>query len=211
MRIAAVLLAAVIVYLILIRSWMLNMGASAQERTAPMPGDGWVHDPNMKYTQAVTINAPRDIVWAYLIQVGYRRSGWYNWDFVNRLADRNYFFEGRKSAQRIIPELQNLQEGDQIFLTPQLGMLVEKLQTSNYMILTGRNADSYLVVWTFCLTAPEASITRLIVRWTSNQNEGLLLKLLNLILIEPGGAGIQQSQMLRGIKQRAEADFKKKR
>ncbi|HWP96982.1 MAG TPA: hypothetical protein VN426_09025 [Syntrophomonadaceae bacterium] len=67
----------VLIYLILVRPWILHMGTTAQEVSAPLPGDGLVAQPSMKYTQAITIHAPREIVWGYLVQVGYRRVGWY--------------------------------------------------------------------------------------------------------------------------------------
>lgn len=193
-----------LVYLLLVRPWIMRMGATDREISASLPGDGLVIQPVTKYTQAITINAPREIVWGYLIQVGYRRAGWYNWDFINRMAGRNYFYEGNQSANRVIPELQQLQAGDKIYLTPQLGMDVEKIQKEEYLMLTGKDKDRYLVVWTYQLQELDKNSTRLLVRWTSNQNEGLGLKILNLLLIEPGGAGIQQSQMLQGIKARAE-------
>lgn len=196
-----------IIYISLVRPWILRMGATAQDVVAPLPGDGFVIDPNTQYTQAITINAPREIVWAYLVQVGWRKAGWYNWDFINRMADRNYFYEGNHSANRIIPELQELHDGDEVFLTPQLGMGVEKVQPNEALMLTGRENEHYQVVWSYYLKDLGNNTTRLIVRWTSNQNEGPGLKILNYLLIEPGGAGIQQSQMLKGIKLRAERDY----
>jgi hypothetical protein len=205
------ILIVLIIYTGLIRPWILRMGATDQEVAALMPGDGLVSNPSMKYTQAVTIHAPREIVWAYLVQVGYRRAGWYNWDFINRMADPKYFYEGGRSANRIIPELQQLQAGDKIFLTPQLGMDVEKIQPNETLMLTGRENERYLVVWTYWLQDLGNDNTRLLVRWTSNQNEGPGLKILNFLVIEPGGAGIQQSQMLRGIKARAERDFQQEK
>ena len=194
----------------LVRPWIMQLGTTDQEVSALMPGDGLVLNPNMKYTQAITINAPREIVWAYLVQVGYQRAGWYNWDFINRMADPNYFYEGDRSANRIIPELQQLREGDKLFLTPQLGMDVEKLQPNETLILTGRDNERYLVVWTYWLQDLGNDNTRLLVRWTSNQNEGPGLKVFNFLIIEPGGAGIQQSQMLQGIKARAQLEFQQK-
>jgi len=196
-----------LVYIILVRPWILHMGATGQEVAAAMPGDGLVVSPNVEYTQAVTIHAPREIVWKYLVQIGYQRAGWYNWDFINRMSDKNYFYEGNKSADRIIPELQQLQAGDMVYLTPQLGMKAEVVEPSQNLILTGREEARYLVVWSYLLKDLGNDDTRLLVRWTSNQNEGLGLKLINFLLIEPGGAGIQQSQMIKGIKVRAERDY----
>ncbi len=206
-KILLFIVCALLVYTMLVRPWILKMGATRQEAADAMPGDGLVANPNMEYTQAVTIHAPRKIVWQYLVQVGYRRAGWYNWDFINRLSDRNYFYEGNHSADRIIPELQQLQAGDVVYLTPQLGMEADVVQPSQNLILSGKEAGRYLVVWSYWLKDLGNDDTRLLVRWTSNQNEGLGLKLINFLLIEPGGAGIQQSQMLKGIKVRAERDY----
>ncbi|HWP96983.1 MAG TPA: hypothetical protein VN426_09030 [Syntrophomonadaceae bacterium] len=128
--------------------------------------------------------------------------------FINRIAGPDYFYEGNQSANRVIPELQQLQAGDKIYLTLQLGMDVEKILKKEYLILTRKDKNRYQVVWSYQLRELDKTSTRLIVRWTSNQNEGLGLKTLKFLLIEPGGAGIQQSQMLRGIKERAEKDDK---
>ena len=37
--------------------------------------------------------------------------------------------------------------------------------------------------------------------------KNIIVRAMNVLIIEPGGAGIQQSQMLRGIKKRAERDY----
>jgi hypothetical protein len=186
------------------------MGATDEEVAAAMPGSELVVNPTVDYTQAITINAPREYVWPYLVQVGYRRAGWYNWDFFNRLAGRDYFYEGNKSADRVIPELQQVSTGDKIFLTPYLGMEVEQIVPNQILMLTAKEQDRYLIVWTYLLKDLGNDNTRLLVRWTGNQNEGLLLKTLNYMFIEPGGAGIQQSLMLKGIKYRAERDYQQK-
>lgn len=200
------LILAMVGYFALARPWILKMGASRNEVTMLLPGDGLVVDPNMKYTQAVTINAPYDVVWAYLIQVGYRRAGWYNWDAFNRLAAKDYFYENNSSANRTIQELQDIKAGDQIFLTPQIGMEVEIFEPNKCLMLTGHEDNHYIVTWTYYLKQLKPDRTRLVVRWNSKLGSGLLFKLMNLLVIEPGGAGIQQSLMLRGIKKRAEKE-----
>jgi len=209
-KIIFILVVLAIVYMGLLRPWILRMGATDAEVAAPMPGSTLVSNPTVAYTQAITINAPKEMVWPYLVQVGYRRAGWYNWDFINRMAGPGYFYEGNKSADRVIPELQHLNPGDNIFLTPVLGMEVEEIQPNQVLMLTGKENDRYLVVWTYLLKDLGDNRTRLLVRWTANQNEGTVMKIFNLLVIEPGGAGIQQSQMLRGIKSRAERDFQQR-
>ena len=102
-----------------------------------MQGDEAVLRPRYRYTQAVTIRAPAEEVWEWLVQVGYRRAGWYNIDAVNRLAAPDYFIDGRGSSTRIHPELQDLKVGDSIFLVPALGMQVTALEPGRLLVLVG--------------------------------------------------------------------------
>lgn len=199
----------VVIYFIFVRQWILRMGASDEEVKMQMPGDGLVKKPSLKYTQAIAINAPKEYVWAYLIQVGYKRAGWYNWDFINGTLLKDYFYENNRSADRIIPELQNLKQGDKIYLAPPVGLEVSELEDYGHILLTGKEDGKYVVTWSYVLKEIEKDKTRLYVRWNSDLPGGLPLRLFNLIIIEPGGVGIQQSQMLRGIKKRAEAEYEK--
>jgi proline iminopeptidase len=59
---------------------------------------------------AVTIDAPPSRVWPWLVQMGVDRGGWYSWD---RLDDF-----GRRSAQRIHPEWQQISIGDRLAAMP---------------------------------------------------------------------------------------------
>jgi len=202
-----VLLIIAAIYFMFVRSWILRMGVTDEELNMSMPGDGLVSSPSMQYIQAITISAPKEKVWDYLIQVGYKRAGWYNWDFINGAFVKDYFYENNKSADRIIPELQNLKQGDKIYLAPPIGLDVSELNENSSMLLTSNEKGKYVVAWSYMLKELDVDKTRLYVRWTSDLPGGIALKLLNLLITEPGGAGIQQSQMLKGIKQRAEADY----
>lgn len=199
-----------LIYFLFIRPWILHMGATSSEAKMSMPGDNLVSSPNCKYTQAVTVKAPKEFVWGYVVQMGYRRAGWYNWDFINRLAAKDYFYENNKSTDRIIPELQTLKKGDKLQITPQAPAFdVADLKKEEYMLLTGNDKDKYIVRWTYMLKEVDKDTTRLYVRWESNLGDSFMIKAMNLLITEPGGAGIQQSQNLRGIKSRAEKDYSK--
>jgi hypothetical protein len=54
-------------------------------------------------TRAISIGAPPERVWPWLVQVGTKRAGWYSYDLLDNL--------GHRSARRIIPELQGLTRG----------------------------------------------------------------------------------------------------
>lgn len=194
------------IYFTFIRPSILRMGLADDELEMPMPGDGLVASPSLKYSQAITIDAPKEKVWAYLIQVGYKRAGWYNWDFINRALVKDYFYENNKSADRIIPELQNLKQGDKIYLAPSIALDVSELDRNQSMLLTAKENGKYIIAWSYMLKETDVGKTRLYVRWSSDLPGGMAMKLFNLLITEPGGVGIQQAQMLKGIKQRAEAE-----
>jgi len=55
---------------------------------------------------AVTIEAPPDQVWPWLVQMGWDRGGWYSWDRLDNA--------GRPSAREVHPEWQDLALGDYV-------------------------------------------------------------------------------------------------
>ena len=55
---------------------------------------------------AVTIDAPPDQVWPWLVQMGGDRGGWYSWDRLDN--------GGRPSATEVHPEWQDLAFGDYV-------------------------------------------------------------------------------------------------
>jgi hypothetical protein len=80
-----------------IQPWQHRWGASDQEVQRAMPGDDVLPDA-ASTTRAITIAAPPEQVWPWLVQLGYGRGGWYSYDWIDN--------DGRPSADRIIPELQ---------------------------------------------------------------------------------------------------------
>jgi glyoxylase-like metal-dependent hydrolase (beta-lactamase superfamily II) len=62
----------------------VSWGATGEERTMPLPGDDLVPSPVVQTTHAVTINAPPQQVWSWLVQTGQGRAGFYSdskfWD-----------------------------------------------------------------------------------------------------------------------------------
>ena len=77
---------------------------------------------------AITIGAPSDEVWPWLVQMGYGRGGWYSYDWLERRVGAGDFAEGG-SAMRVIPELQPLATGDTVALSPAGGLIVARSST----------------------------------------------------------------------------------
>jgi len=89
-----------------VRPRLLHWGATEDEVNGPYPGADLVADGHRGATMAVTIDAPPDQVWPWLVQLGGDRGGWYSWDHLDNA--------GHPSARRVHPEWQDLARGDHV-------------------------------------------------------------------------------------------------
>src|SRR5579859_6600459 len=111
-------------YVLFIRPRHLRWGATDEEVQRPMPGDDQVPHPFVTGTRAVTIDAPPEQVWPWLVQMGYRRAGWYAFD---RFDNDNI-----PSAEEIIPALQQLNIGQVI---GEEGFAVQAIEPPRLLLL----------------------------------------------------------------------------
>ena len=99
--------------------------ATDEERTMPLPGDDLVPSPLVESTRAVTIHAPPEQVWPWLVQLGHGRAGFYSDSpFWDRCVDWYYRLLSREQpgeapvgyhvevTDRVIPAWQNPHVGD---------------------------------------------------------------------------------------------------
>jgi hypothetical protein len=85
------------------RPRMLRWGATSDEASEPLPGDDRTPDPRVQSTRALTIDAPAEQAWPWLMQMGIGRAGFYTHDWVERLMFHARYVDGRHSATRIHP------------------------------------------------------------------------------------------------------------
>jgi hypothetical protein len=137
-----------------IQPWQHRWGATDEEVRRTMPGDGLLPDA-ASTTRAIGIAAPAERVWPWLVQLGYGRAGWYSYDWIDN--------DGQPSADRIIPELQQLQVGDQILMLPQMGPRIREVEPNRHLVAGDREAG----VWCLALY-PAASGCRLVSHWRVN-------------------------------------------
>ena len=93
-----------------VRRWFGRWGYTPEELARVMPGDALIPNPTEMSMMAVTVNAPPEDIWPWLVQIGYQRGGLYSYDWLDRL----FGFLDRPSATRILPEFQQLAVGDKI-------------------------------------------------------------------------------------------------
>lgn len=92
---------------LLARARLLRWGSTAAERTETLPGDELVPDARYVTTRAVTIQAPAEHVWPWLVQMGQDRAGFYTHNWVERLLG-----SGIPDTYEIRAEWQTLAPGD---------------------------------------------------------------------------------------------------
>jgi len=184
----------VLVYLTRLRPWQLRWGATDDEIKRAMPGDDIVGEPSFNATRAVTIQAPAEQIYPWIVQMGVTRAGWYSYDLLDNL--------GRPSAESILPEHQNIQVGDLIPLSPdgKQGMRVKDFRKNESMVWWDQKGDT---TWVWGIYADGEAASRLITRVRVKYRLFSPAIFFNL-LVEFGDIVMMRKCML-GIKRRAEA------
>jgi hypothetical protein len=185
----AFLVALVVFFYLVYVPWQLSWGATADEVTRPMAGDGLVTNPTFNATRAVTINAPAERIWPWIVQIGYKKAGFYSWDILDN--------DGIPSAERIIPEYQNLKIGDWVPLDHEHDAEVLDLEPNRRLLLVFQSGE--IVTWAWALYEIDADRTRLVTRLRWRATSVVSQFVLDAFEI------IMMRKCLLGIKRRAEA------
>ena len=181
------------------RPWHSRWGATDDEVMFPMPGDEFIEKPTFNVTRAITIRARPEEIWAWIIQIGYGRAGFYSYDLLDNL--------GKPSADCILPELQNIEVGTWI---PMSGKVSEEtafrvmaFETNSWMLW--QKAAS---TWAWKLISIDEESTRLVIRLKCQYRWTRPTIVTDLVLMEIGDFPMMRKLML-GIKERAEKNRKK--
>jgi hypothetical protein len=187
-------------YLTLTRPRLLSWGSTKEERVRPLPGDE-LSDGGDHATQAVTIAAPPEAIWPWLVQMGQGRGGFYTHTWVENLTGARI-----RNAETIVAEWQALREGDLIRTYWDLPLIlplahhVKTLVGQRTLVLDWRGEGNG--GWTFFLEPVSSGQTRLLLRDHRRRVTTWLLPF-HLFVAEPLHL-YQQLGMLQGIKERAE-------
>jgi len=192
-----VIVVVALLYWFPVRRWFGHWGTTPDELIRPMAGDAIVPNPTHWATHAVTIEAPPDDIWPWLVQMGYRRGGLYSYDWL----DRVFGVLDRPSANEVLPAFQQIAVGDTIRLGPREELTVAALQEKRALVLR-YSAHQFEWVWQFGLYPLNEQRTRLITRGTERYKNTVGAWLFMRVM-EPA-AFVMTRKMLLGVKQRAE-------
>jgi hypothetical protein len=184
------------VYLGFLRQWCLTWGARPEEVSRKLPGDELLPGAGLVTTRAITIDAPPEAIWPWLVQMGSGRGGVYTYDWIE-----NLFGLDMHSADTILPQYQDIKAGDELPLGPgRAVMRVEVLDPPRSFAI--RIADQNWA-WIFALV-PDGVSTRLISRnRIATSSLSPASRFFYRLFMEPGSL-VMERKMLLGIKQRAE-------
>jgi hypothetical protein len=99
-----------------------------------MPADGIVPHPAFDATRAITIRARPEAVWPWLVQIGYGRAGFYGYDLIENPGSG----AGIRSAQKVLPQLQNPHPGDVLPLSAAATLIYGPIEQNHYLVWAGR-------------------------------------------------------------------------
>jgi hypothetical protein len=175
-----------------------HLGALPSEVVAVLPGDEVEPTATAVTTRSIEIAAPPSEVWPWLVQMGYQRGGWYAIDALERLIGAGDFLTGG-SADRIVPELQDLAVGDRVALNDRSHLVVAHLDAPRALVLV---LPSGPVVWVWSFTLHGETDTRLVVRCRTGARASWVRPLLPLL---EAGHLVMEVVQLRRLRARVEA------
>jgi Polyketide cyclase / dehydrase and lipid transport len=177
------------------RHWHTRWGATEEEVHGPMAGDEIVPKAQFNATRAITIEAPPEKVWPWIVQMGYRRAGFYTYALLDNA--------GYESADHVLEECQTPKLGDWVPMAKKVNATtafkVKAFETNEWLLW--EKPDS---TWAWKLIPLERRRTRLISRLKVRyvwRKPGMAL--FTLVLIEFGDFPMMR-RVLKRIKARAE-------
>jgi len=188
-----------------IRPWHQRWGATDEELTASLPGDEVKPDADMQVTHAVTIDAPPETVWKWLVQLGQGRGGFYSYDWVENMFGLEIY-----NTAELKSEWQTLKVGDFVRgaqddwfggrFKGKAGWFVVLMDEARALVLRDEIEHGS---WSFILKPLAENKTRLIIRARGGKPANLGMKIFNYGFFEIAHF-VMERKMLLTLKRRAE-------
>ena len=185
-----------------IKPRMMNWGATSEEISQSLPGDELLPKPDGESTMAISIDAPPEDIWPWLLQMGQERGGFYSYTWAENLMGFDIH-----NADEIIFEYQDLAVGDTVRLAradrfPNTKLEVASITPEQSLVLQSPDQPPWWV-WAFVLDPVDATETRLIVRARIRLPENPVASRASQLILDPV-TFVMTRGMLLGIKSRVE-------
>jgi hypothetical protein len=197
-------------YFFAVRPWHLRWGATDEELVATLPGDALCPNASAQVTHAITIDAPPQEVWPWILQIGQDRGGFYSYTVLENMIG----CEMRNTAD-IVPEWQNRAVGDTVwFGTPKHfrgeARMIAAIVVPDRALVFATPADWQRIqsgeegregTWALVLTPIGQRKTRLIARARAGTNLPLWKRTVNFAFWEPAHFVMERKMLLtiRGL------------
>ncbi len=179
-----------VLYFCVVKPWQMRWGATDEEVTRTMPGDELI--PNAgSTTRAISIAATPADAWPWLVQIGYGKAGWYSYDWIDN--------DFKPSADRVLPEYQDLRVDDKILMMPDMGFVVESIDEERSIVSVLEDGSTS---WCLALYPAASGGSRLVSRWRPKFD--VTPATVAMIALTEPGTFIMEQKMLRTIRDRAE-------
>jgi hypothetical protein len=195
------------VYATVVRPRLLRLGATRSEATTGLPGDALNPAATFEATNGITISAPAEAVWPWLVQLGQDRGGFYSYELLENLAGLDIH-----NADELVPAWQDLAVGDTVRLAPEdhpavtdeAGYLRVALADDDRALVLRTDDDPPTWTWAFVLAPIDRASCRLVVR--SRIAVESPAERVGAVALEPFSTLLTMG-MLRGIRRRAEREW----
>ena len=144
----------------------LCWGTLGTEATDSLRGDELVPEPKRSYTLGITVDAPPEVVWPWIAQLGQGRGGFYTYQTLENMVGCRI-----TNATEIYPDHQHPAVGQDIYLHPTAPpMKIEIVDPPNALVLLGSPADAGsedgwgISTWQFVVTRGLAGGCRFLTR-----------------------------------------------
>lgn len=167
-----------------------------------LPGDALLPQASYALTHHINIEAPPEMVWPYLMQLGCDRAGWYSIDWLDH--------GGVPSVDHLVPGWETRKVGDRLSATPAQDSFFEvlALEEKKHFVIGGetqRFGGPYKMTWAFILEPIGEDATHLISR-TRAESTPSWEEWLMEHMVYPPVHGLMSGAQLKHIRQLAERD-----
>jgi hypothetical protein len=187
------------------RRWALSWGTTPEERARTWPGDALSPNAVEIATRAISIDAPSAVVWAWLVQIGQDRAGFYSYQWLE-----NLFRCDMPRVEHIVGDWQQRTLGDIVWLARpdryrgEARQKVVQIDRGRELSLASpsdwgrlvRRETSLEGTWTFILVPVDSQRTRLVVRSRGPEAPTLLRRLFWVTVFEPAHFVMERKMML---------------